>query len=235
MRANEVLYTTTLCKAKASLGKLYKKKSHVTNFISFRNSCSLACTQSHKIYCAPKTTPANTIEETTETSATATNPQHSIANGEITPEAGNIQPVQGQGQGQHSGSRSGSSTAALANSTEIQTLLQRYPQLRSQLAEIYRAAQEEEWVEWYNPPTRGRGAHGRGGKGPARRSRGPWTAEKGFNRALGKVRKMRQDCEDGTETGVPAEAFMQFLNLVNTGLGGQIPSAETQTQAQAQE
>ncbi|KAJ5278830.1 hypothetical protein N7478_004202 [Penicillium angulare] len=198
-------------------------------------SCSLACTQSHKIYCAPKTTPANTIEETTETSASATNLQHSIADGDTTPEAGNIpDQIQGQGQGPHSGFRSGSSTAAIASSTEIQTLLQRYPQLRTQLAEIYRAAQEEEWVEWYNPPTRGRGGHGRGGKGSTRRSRGPWTAEKGFNRALGKVRKMRQDCEDGTETGVPAEAFMQFLNLVNSGLGGQIPSAQEQGQTPAQ-
>lgn len=69
-------------------------------------------------------------------------------------------------------------------------------------------------MEYYTPPARGRG-HGRGGKTPSRRSRGPWTAEKGFNRGLGRVRKLRQNCEDGTETGRNAEAFMHFLAVVN--------------------
>lgn len=89
---------------------------------------------------------------------------------------------------------------------------------------MYRSTLEDEWVEWYTPPARGRG-HGRGGKMPARRSRGPWTAEKGFNRGLGRVRKLRQDCEDGTEAGKKAEAFMQFLALVN-GRQGQHGSSE---------
>ncbi|KAJ5719158.1 hypothetical protein N7493_007613 [Penicillium malachiteum] len=171
-------------------------------------SCSLACTQSHKIYCAPKAT--LTIEEPTETSAT--NTQHPQTNGETGTDTGNI-----------SAQLSESSPAAIAASTELQALLQRYPQLRSQLHEIYRAAQEDEWVEWYTPPSRGR-MHGRGGRGPSRRSRGPWSSEKGFNRALGKVRKLRQDCEEGTETGVAAEAFMQFLTLVNCGPNAQIPN-----------
>ncbi|KAJ5929031.1 hypothetical protein N7454_006879 [Penicillium verhagenii] len=160
-------------------------------------SCSLACTQSHKIYCAPK--PQTSIEEPTETSATNTQPP---VNGETAQDTGNV-------QGQH---KSPAATGAV--SPELQDLLDRYPQLRTQLHEIYQAAQEDEWVEWYHPPTRGR-PYGRGRGGPTRRSRGPWTAEKGFNRALGKVRKLRHDCEEGTETGVTAEAFMQFLTLVN--------------------
>ena len=106
------------------------------------------------------------------------------------------------------------SPATIAGSSELQELLSRYPQLRSQLQEIYQATQEEEWQEWYTPPTRGR-PYGRGGRGPSRRSRGSWTAEKGFNRGLGKVRKLRQDCEGGMETGVKAEAFMEFLAVVN--------------------
>ncbi|KAJ5654550.1 hypothetical protein N7490_001553 [Penicillium lividum] len=167
-------------------------------------SCSLACTQSHKIYCAPKPLPS--IEEPTETSATNT---QTPANGETAPDTGNTQ---------------GHNTADGAALLEIQALLQRYPQLRTQLHEIYQAAQEDEWVEWYTPPTRGR-PYGRGGKAPTRRSRGPWTAEKGFNRALGKVRKLRQDCEEGTETGVTAEAFMQFLTLVNNNLSTQMSSS----------
>ncbi|KAJ6102028.1 hypothetical protein N7486_004455 [Penicillium sp. IBT 16267x] len=173
-------------------------------------SCSLACTQSHKIYCAPK--PQLSIEEPTETSATNTLPP---VNGETTPDTGIIQ------------AQPKSSTAAgdaSAAPPELQDLLQHYPQLRMQLNEIYQAAQEDEWVEWYTPPTRGR-TYGRGGKGPTRRSRGPWTAEKGFNRALGKVRKLRQDCEEGTETGVMAEAFMQFLTLVNNSLSTQMPNS----------
>lgn len=152
------------------------------------------------------------IEEPTETSATNSIPP---VNGETGPHTGNVQ------------ARSESSTAAGvagAVPSELQDLLQRYPQLRTQLQEIYQAAQEDEWVEWYTPPTRGR-PYGRGGKAPTRRSRGPWTAEKGFNRALGKVRKLRQDCEEGTETGVTAEAFMQFLTLVNNTSSTQMPNS----------
>ena len=170
------------------------------------HSCSLACTQSHKIYCAPKPAPIN---ETPETSAT------------------NIPQTNGEGPQTQTNQQRPSEPfpAAVGNSSELQSLIQRYPQLRNELHEIYRASQEEEWVEWYTPQTRGR-SFGRGGRGgPSRRSRGPWNAEKGFNRALGKVRKLRQDCEEGSETGAKAEAFMQFLNLVNSGVGAQAPKA----------
>lgn len=117
------------------------------------------------------------------------------------------------------------SSAAVAASPELKELLSRYPELLGQLHEMYRSTLEDEWVEWYTPPTRGRG-HGRGGRAPPRRSRGPWTTEKGFNRGLGRVRKLRHDCEDGTETGKTAEAFMQFLALVNNGPADQ-PSEST--------
>lgn len=167
----------------------------------FLTSCSLACTQSHKIYCAPKATPSNEDPKATSTAATAPTPsQH----GDTTPEV----------PGNTTSQTNEISSAAVATSPELQALLSRYPQLRNQLHEIYQATQEEEWQEWYTPPTRGR-PYGRGGRGPSRRSRGSWTAEKGFNRGLGKVRKLRQDCEGGSEIGVKAEAFMEFLAIVN--------------------
>lgn len=166
-------------------------------------SCSLACTQSHKIYCAPKAKPSNEESQTTSetTPAAAAAP---LQNGDTTAEAAR----------NTTSKTSETSLAAIATSSELQELLSRYPQLRSQLHEIYQATQEEEWQEWYTPPMRGR-PYGRGGRGPSRRSRGSWTAEKGFNRGLGKVRKLRQDCEGGAETGVRAEAFMEFLAVVN--------------------
>ncbi|EPS27951.1 hypothetical protein PDE_02896 [Penicillium oxalicum 114-2] len=163
-------------------------------------SCSLACTQSHKIYCAPK--PASTSDEPT----TSNTPPGAAIFGAT---------EDNKSTAETSGTKTSESHAAnLASSTELQALLSRYPDLRSQLYEIYHATEEEEWQEWYTPSTRGR-PHGRGGRGPSRRSRGTWTAEKGFNRGLGKVRKLRQDCEAGTETGPKAVAFMEFLALVN--------------------
>lgn len=163
-----------------------------------RSSCSLACTQSHKIYCALKA-PSN--EESSNPPDARPLPQ----NGEINTE--NAEPTE---------SKRPTNVAAVATSAEIKELLEKYPQLRSQLQEIYQATLEEEWVEWHTTPIRGRG-RGRGRGGPTRRSRGSWTTEKGFNRGLGKVRKLRQDCEEGTETGHAAEAFMRFMALVNQG------------------
>ncbi|KAF3394012.1 hypothetical protein F1880_005043 [Penicillium rolfsii] len=164
-------------------------------------SCSLACSQSHKIYCAPKATPSNEDSKATSTAATASSP----------PQNGDAAPV---AAGNTTSKTNETSTAAIASSPELQALLSRYPQLRSQLHEIYQATQEEEWQEWYTPLMRGR-PYGRGGRGPSRRSRGSWTTEKGFNRGLGKVRKLRSDCEGGSEIGVKAEAFMEFLTIVN--------------------
>ncbi|KAJ5308792.1 hypothetical protein PENANT_c013G05407 [Penicillium antarcticum] len=158
-------------------------------------SCSLACTQSHKIYCAPKA-PSN--EE-------SSNPPEAdqSQNGDIKTE--NAPPAE---------SKRPMNVAAVATSAEIKQLLEKHPELRSQLQEMYQATLEEEWVEWHTTPARGRG-RGRGRGGSTRRSRGSWTSEKGFNRGLGKVRKLRQDCEEGTETGQVAEAFMRFMALVN--------------------
>ncbi|CEJ54121.1 hypothetical protein PMG11_00443 [Penicillium brasilianum] len=175
-------------------------------------SCSLACTQSHKIYCAPKATPPD--EEPKDTPADATAPA-SLQKGDTTPESA----------GNTSNKKIETSAAAIAASSELQALFSRYPQLRSQLHEIYQATQEEEWQEWYTPPTRGR-PYGRGGRGGSRRSRGSWTAEKGFNRGLGKVRKLRQDCEGGIETGVKARAFVDFLAVVNKDGQAQSQSEE---------
>lgn len=183
----------------SSLGAQPFSLALVSNYVL--TSCSLACSQSHKIYCAPKAKPSNEESQTTSETTPAAAP---LQNGDATAEtAGNT-----------TNKTSETSPAGIATSSELQALLSRYPQLRSQLHEIYQATQEDEWQEWYTLPAKGRPC-GRGGKGPSRRSRGSWTAEKGFNRGLGKVRKLRQDCEGGAETGVRAEAFMEFLALVN--------------------
>ncbi|KAJ6080310.1 hypothetical protein N7467_010063 [Penicillium canescens] len=158
-------------------------------------SCSLACTQSHKIYCALKA-PSN--------------------EGSSNPPDADPSPQNGDENAEPTESKRPTNVAAVATSAQIKELLEKYPQLRSQLQEIYQATLEEEWVEWHTTPIRGRG-RGRGRGGPTRRSRGSWTTEKGFNRGLGKVRKLRQDCEEGTETGQAAEAFMRFMALVNQG------------------
>ncbi|CAL5872994.1 uncharacterized protein PFLUO_LOCUS7263 [Penicillium psychrofluorescens] len=149
-------------------------------------SCSLACTQSHKIYCAPKTSPSH--EEPPPLTQSL-----SDAHGDTPSDQKKRMATPG----------------AIAASPELKDLLQRCPQLRGQLQDTYQTTLEEEWVEWHPPAGRGRS---RGGS--ARRSRGPWTAEKGFNRGLGKVRQLRQRCEAGLETGPGAEGFMQFLALV---------------------
>lgn len=156
-------------------------------------SCSLGCTQSHKIYCEPESqvqnvselataTTANTIAETTNKN----NPRQ-LPNLEI-----------------------------LGTSSELQNLFAQYPQLRSQLYDIYKTTLEEEWVEFQPQPSRGRG-RGRGGRGGAGgyRNRGQWTREKGFNRGLGKVRKLRERCDAGLETGKDAEGFMRFVALID--------------------
>ncbi|KAJ5084736.1 hypothetical protein NUU61_009315 [Penicillium alfredii] len=163
-------------------------------------SCSLACTQSHKIYCAPK---APTTQEPADPSPTV-----------------EANPSQNQDKTATDNQRKELNAAAVAASPQIKDFLDRHPQLRHELQEIYRATLADQWVEWHTPATRGR-PHGRGGKGPSRRSRGQWTAEKGFNRGLGKVRKLRQSCDDGIETGPVAEGFMQFLALVHDGHAGQ--------------
>jgi hypothetical protein len=173
------------------------------------SSCSLACTQSHKIYCAPKA-PSN--EEPSIPPATDVDPSPGK-------ETDNPETTEPTGANPPTARLPAVSVAATATSAEMKELLGRYPELRAQLQEMYQSTLEEEWVESYMAPARGRGrGRGRGGRGGlTARSRGPWTSEKGFNRALGRVRKMRQDCEEGTATGPAAEAFMQFMALVRQG------------------
>lgn len=72
------------------------------------------------------------------------------------------------------------------------------------------------------PVHQNRSRHPRRGK-PGPRNHGPWTREKGFKRGLGKVRKYRGQCEDGSETGPTAESFMRLLSFVNES-----PSEEPQ-------
>ncbi|KAJ5617862.1 hypothetical protein N7537_002976 [Penicillium hordei] len=163
-------------------------------------SCSLACTQSHKIYCAPKP-PSN--EDPSHDPAPDVNP---------TPENDTNGPEPAEPTGT---SAPLMTPAAVAASSEMKELLTQHPELRSQLQDMFQSTLEEEWEESYTAPARGRGhGRGRGRGGFAPRSRGPWTSEKGFNRGLGRVRKLRQDCEEGTETGQAAEAFMRFMALV---------------------
>ncbi|RDW70608.1 zinc finger HIT domain-containing protein [Aspergillus mulundensis] len=157
-------------------------------------SCSLACTRTHKIYCAPKA--PKDFEDATDTL-----PQSSEAHGhEASYES---QPV-----------RNGHDLTPQGLSTRIKDVLERYPPLRDQLRDIYTATLEEQWVE--GPAYKDRPRHFGRGKQPPR-SHGPWTREKGFKRGLGKVRKYRGQCDDGSETGKVAEGFMRLLTLVNEG------------------
>lgn len=99
----------------------------------------------------------------------------------------------------------------------VDALLAESPALRSQLRDIYTTTLEEEWVAVDESQARGRApgrGRGRGRGGGQPRHRGAWTREKGFNRGLGKVRKYRLGCEEGTETGEKADAFMRFVGLV---------------------
>ena len=182
-------------------------------------SCSLGCTQSHKIYCTPKphSQPQDPSEPATATTTTTTTPTTSHpetdTNGHTTTDEQNQQHLP--------------NLEALGKSPGLQDLLRQHPQLRDHLRDIYKTTLEEEWVEIQaQPPQTGRGRpNGRGGRGGGGyRNRGPWTREKGFNRGLGKVRKYRERCEDGLEIGKDAEGFMRFVALV-----------EGQSQSQAQE
>ncbi|KAL4963841.1 zinc finger HIT domain-containing protein [Aspergillus stella-maris] len=162
-------------------------------------SCSLACTRTHKIYCAPK--PLETPNETTDAQ----------------PQAGETTEATGQstvGPEQHAqNGRDGHNVKPRELSSQIKNLLERYPPLRDQLRDIYQATLEEQWVE--GPVRKDRFRHFRGKQQP--RTRGPWTREKGFKRGVGKVKKYREECEGGSVLGKGAEGFMQLLTLVNEG------------------
>ncbi|GFF94458.1 hypothetical protein IFM61606_06320 [Aspergillus udagawae] len=167
-------------------------------------SCSLTCTQSHKIYCAPK---PQAPEPTIATDAIQTTPN--VTGEREANESSNAQ-----------ANRNAYSVEALASSPQIKDLLAQSPQLRDCLHDIYKITLEEEWIE-QGPAGRSRPYHrGRGGY----RNRGSWTREKGLNRGLGKVRKLRERCEEGLETGKHAEAFMKFMALISGENQHQPPS-----------
>ncbi|KAB8073621.1 hypothetical protein BDV29DRAFT_175076 [Aspergillus leporis] len=155
-------------------------------------SCSLACTQSHKIYCAPK--------------APSLKPLNEVKDNPPRPEGGN-----GHFREIACETQNGTDPRALGSSPQLKELFARYPALRDQLRDIYKVTLEEEWVE--TQVHGGRRPFGRGRGAP--RSRGPWTREKGFNRGLGKARKLRERCEEDLETGDNAEGYMRFIALVN--------------------
>ncbi|PLN84975.1 putative HIT finger domain protein [Aspergillus taichungensis] len=152
-------------------------------------SCSLACTQSHKIYCAPKAPSPHPPDDSSHDQ-----PPSKTINGHGAEDDVDRPPASG-------------------SSAQLVELLDRYPSLREQLREIYKTTLEEEWVEPPQSAGRGRG-FGQRGRGGAHRNRGPWTRDKGFNRGLGKVRKLRERCEDGSEIGQNAEGFSRFMTLV---------------------
>ncbi|KAL2802696.1 hypothetical protein BJX63DRAFT_101061 [Aspergillus granulosus] len=159
-------------------------------------SCSLTCTRTHKIYCAPKVHPTETTTVPTDST-----PQ---------PDEANTLDVSQNGQKAQNGRR----LIAQEPSSEITDLLKQYPMLGDQLRDIYKATLQEQWVEG---PVHGDKPRYYGRGKTSQRNRGPWTREKGFNRGLGKVRKYRGRCEDGLEVGKGAEAFMRLLALVNEG------------------
>lgn len=157
--------------------------------------------QSHKIYCTPKET-TTTPDQGGSQASTEPGEAQSTANGHISEET-------------KGGKKEPLSLESLGSSKELQDIFTRFPGLRGKLREIYRATLEEEWASAQHSDLgrrhdRRRGHH-RGGGG----NKEPWTAEKGFNRGLTKVRKWRESCEDGKSTGPDAEGFMRFIALVN--------------------
>ena len=178
------------------------------------NSCSLGCTQSHKIYCTPKpqsqSQPQDPSEPATTTTTTTTTPHLETTTNKHTTDEQKHQQLP--------------NLEALGKSPELQDLFRQSPELRDRLRDIYKTTLEEEWVEVQaQPPQAGRGrpnGRGRGGY----RNRGPWTREKGFNRGLGKVRKYRERCEEGLEVGKDAEGFMRFVALVEAQSQSQGPA-----------
>lgn len=172
-------------------------------------SCSLGCTQSHKIYCAPKPISQDSLK-----AGTNQDTANDHVNNDPQPKIDTTNGFSGrkqQDQLPH--------LETLGTSSELQDLFCQYPQLRFQLRDIYQTTLEEEWVEVQ--PVGGGGGGFRGGRPSGRgrgggyRNRGPWTREKGFNRGLGKVRKLRERCEAGVEIGKGAEGFMRFVALVH--------------------
>ncbi|KAM5431745.1 hypothetical protein MferCBS31731_007750 [Microsporum ferrugineum] len=196
-------------------------------------SCSLACSKSHKTTCSPvipdPVTSEDHLQGGSDGNALPKYDSQLRPAEDITAAVNNAQPTAVSG---HGNTKEGFSS--LESSPELQELWSRFPGFRSRLREIYNLTLEEEWVEEAKPDShgwgrgrgrgRGRGTHSSRGGG---RSRGPWTPEKGFNRGLGKVRKWREACDDDSAsrraTGADDEAFRRFIALVidmdTTGTG----------------
>jgi zinc finger HIT domain-containing protein 3 len=167
-------------------------------------SCSLACTQAHKPSCTPKVETASPLQPPTSDDG-------------VTDKAKEENPplMQLTREDDYNPPR----FEDLAASSELRILFETHPTLPQRLREIYRNTLEEEWSSSLvdqepGPERRGRASHrGKGGHGT--QNRGPWNADKGFRRGLGRVRKWRESCEKEMSTGSDAEGFMKFFALVN--------------------
>lgn len=221
-----------MCRGKRTYGFLipdicgFVSASGILTRPNHMRSCSLACTQSHKSYCSPS---APEQDHESEKSGLLENAQK-IGTYETAPAdvcEGTINPVLQPHANPANNTlvTSNIPNAALhfqnlESSQALKDLFTKFPALRSQLREIYKLTLEEEWVEMkHSNYGRGRG-RGRGGfSGRGGRSRGPWNEEKGFNRGLGKVRRLRETLEsnNGPANGAEIEGFRQFAALVLAG------------------
>ncbi|PGH19089.1 hypothetical protein AJ79_00123 [Helicocarpus griseus UAMH5409] len=172
-------------------------------------SCSLACTQAHKIYCTPKA-PEEPVQDSDKQNGTAGDSTAGIG----VAVASNIQYSENTAASADI-PKAAPHPSDLESSQALRDLFVRYPNLRSQLRDIYNLTLEEEWVEMKPNYNHGRGrGRGRGGQhGRGGRSRGPWTEEKGFNRGLGKVKRLRENLENNIDVS-DCEGFGQFAALV---------------------
>ncbi|EED16775.1 HIT finger domain protein, putative [Talaromyces stipitatus ATCC 10500] len=163
-------------------------------------SCSLGCTKSHKIYCAPKQDPA--AEDSAE----------------------NAQPEDPGNLAKQEDNTTQSKEQEPLPKAEIQKLFAEYPNLRSRLREIYKTTLEEEWNA--TAPDSKHSTYHRGDRQAHNHhhhhnnNRGTWTAEKGFNRGVAKIRRWREGCEGGECTDADAEGFVKFMALVAGERGG---------------
>jgi zinc finger HIT domain-containing protein 3 len=105
------------------------------------------------------------------------------------------------------------SLEALCTSKELGNIFTQYTSLHGKLRDIYRATLEEEWIESRTSDSWGLNGKKAGYYRSGER-RGPWTAEKGFNRGMQMAKRWREDCEEGLIPGPEAEGFLKFVNLV---------------------
>ncbi|WEW58329.1 hypothetical protein PRK78_003797 [Emydomyces testavorans] len=171
-------------------------------------TCGLhSCSQAHKSNCAPKPstlTPGNAAKNETPIARTDSQVNDRDEGSTLT---------ETETLSSNSLNRS-LGFAQLEKSQKVQKLFTEYSTLRSRLRDIYKSTLEEEWVEMRSPvQNRSQGRRRAGQSAKTKRNRGPWTAEKGFRRGLGRVRKWRESCEAGAG-GADGKAFMEFIALV---------------------